>query len=230
MFFDWTFIILIPSIILTLFAQAKVRGNLSKFSRIGTRNGKTGADIAKSILSSAGIRDVNVEMLRSDNGDHYDPSSRTIRLSANNFQSSSITAVAVAAHEAGHAIQHNESYTPLSFRSGFFPVARFGSVLAWPMIIIGIFLASMGEFSMIFIHLGIILFTVTVIFHLVTLPVEFNASRRATEILEAGYYLTDEELRGAKKVLNAAALTYVAAAAAVISQLLRLLLIFGRRQ
>jgi len=216
--------------LLAFYASAKVRTSMSRFANVATRKGLTGAQIAEEMLSRAGVRDVNIEMLNAPNGDHYDPKSRTIRLSAPNFKTSSITAVAVAAHEAGHAIQHNEEYVPLAFRSGIFPLVRISSMMAMPLIIIGFIFAAGGEFSMMFINLGIIFFAVTVFFHLVTLPVEFNASNRAMELLEVGRYLEGDEIDGAKKVLNAAALTYVAAAAAAISQLLRLVLLSGRRR
>lgn len=230
LFFDFTFILIIPAMILAFWAQASVHRNMARFSKVAVRKGQTGAQVAQALLEKAGIYDVPVEMINANGGDHYDPRCRTIRLSAHNFQSSSVTAVAVAAHEAGHAIQHSESYVPLAFRSGIFPVVRFTSFLAVPLIFLGFLLATMGEFSAIFIDIGIIFFTFTVVFHLITLPVEFNASRRAMELLEVGRYLDDDELGGAKKVLRAAAMTYVAAAAVSVMQLLRLLLISGRRR
>jgi len=228
-FFDtWSIMLLLPAILLTLLAQAKVTSNLSRFSRVPTEKGMRGADVAAAILAENGIRDVEIERLDANAGDHYDPTHKVIRLSAHVHDTSSVTAVAVAAHEAGHAIQHNESYSPLIVRGAVFPIVRFASAAAWPLLLIGIVFAAGSPFAPILIDLGIIFFATTVVFHLVTLPVEFNASRRASEVLERGRYLTYEEQEGSKKVLNAAALTYVAAAFVAIMQLLRLLLIRGR--
>ncbi|MCL2171665.1 MAG: zinc metallopeptidase [Defluviitaleaceae bacterium] len=226
--FDATFFVLIPAVILALFAQARVSMNMGRFSQVVSRRGFTGAQVAQAMLERAGISDVPIEMLEGG-GDHYDPKSRTIRLSAHNFQTASITAVAVAAHEAGHAIQHNQGYMPLAFRTGIFPLVRITSFLAWPLFFIGIFMAGAGEFTEVFIDLGIIFFAVTVFFHMVTLPVEFNASSRAMEMLADGRYLEDDELPSAKKVLGAAAMTYVAATAMALLQLLRMILLRGRR-
>ncbi|MCL2576132.1 MAG: zinc metallopeptidase [Defluviitaleaceae bacterium] len=234
-FFDWTILILIPAMILTMWAQAKVSGNLNKYSHIATKRGMSGAAIAAKMLADHGIRDVTIERLPDHKAwaDHYDPKAKAIRLSAHVHDSSSIAAVSVAVHEVGHALQHNEAYMPLAFRSGMFPVVRIGSGLAVPLIIAGIAIAWFQwltpEIASLIINIGIILFTVVVVFQLITLPVEFNASKRAMELLETGRYLsTDDEIRGGKKVLNAAALTYVAAAAVAISQLIRLLLIASR--
>jgi len=228
-FFDmWSFYLLIPAMILALYAQTKVSSNLSRFSQVATKKGMRGADVAASILADNGIRDVEIERMDANSGDHYDPTHKKIRLSAHVYDTSSVTAVAVAAHEAGHAIQHNESYSPLIVRGAVFPIVRLASGAAIPLIIAGLFFGIGGSFAPILVDVGIIFFSVTVAFHLITLPVEFNASRRAAEVLEGGRYLSDDEMHGVKKVLNAAAMTYVAAATMAVMQLLRFLLIRGR--
>ena len=230
----WSFYVLIPAIILAMYAQARVSSNLSRFSQVPTQKGMRGADVAAAILVDHGIRDVEIERMDANAGDHYDPTNKKIRLSAHVHDTASVTAVAVAAHEAGHAIQHNESYSPLIVRGAVFPIVRLTSGMAIPLIFIGfllsaaIYIPPLSYFASIIIDVGIIFFAVTVAFHFITLPVEFNASRRASEVLERGRFLTDEEMTGTKKVLNAAALTYVAAAAMAVMQLLRLLLIRSR--
>ena len=224
----WSFYVLIPAIVLALYAQARVSSNLSRFSQVPTKKGMRGADVAAAILADHGIRDVAIERLDANAGDHYDPTNKTIRLSAHVHDTASVTAVAVAAHEVGHAIQHNESYSPLIVRGAVFPIVRFTSGAAPFLIIAGLLFGMGGTFAPILFDIGIIFFAVSVAFHLITLPVEFNASRRANEILERGRFLTDEEMTGTRKVLNAAALTYVAAAAMAAMQLLRFLLIRGR--
>jgi len=229
-FFDTIgFILLLPAFLLAMLAQARVTTAMSKFSRVNTARGMSGSKIAEAILSRAGVSDVQIERLDANSGDHYDPRSKTIRLSAHVYDSSSVTAVAVAAHEAGHALQHSEAYTPLAMRNGIFPIVRFTSAAAIPLIFIGIMLGLGSEFAPILIDVGIIFFATTVLFHLITLPVEFNASGRAREVLEVGGYLNDEELRGARKVLGAAAMTYVAAAMVAAMQLLRFFLMSRRR-
>jgi len=235
--FDWTFIILIPSMLLALWAQAKVKGNLTKYSKVPTRRGMTGAQVAAQLLAEHGLRDVALERLPDNKpwADHYDPKARAVRLSAHVYDSTSISAVSVAVHEVGHAVQHSESYFPLAFRSGMFPIVRFGSGAAIPIIFIGIILGALGsvdaEIVRIILNVGIIMFTAVVLFQLITLPVEFNASRRAMVMMEQGRYLSDDtEIRGARKVLSAAAMTYVAAATAAISQLIRLLIITSRHR
>jgi hypothetical protein len=235
MFFnDWSILVLIPSMILAFWAQAKVKSNLNRFAGVPTVRGKTGAAVVEQILHDHGIRDVGIERVANAWSDHYDPKNKVIRLSAPVHDSASVTAVAVAAHEAAHAIQHNEGYAALALRSGIFPAVRISSGAAMPLIMIGLILGMM-EFiapgiATFLINLGIIFFAVTVLFHLVTLPVEFNASRRAGEVLAEGRYLEPAEEKGIKKVLSAAAMTYVAAAAVAISQLIRLLLIANRRR
>jgi hypothetical protein len=231
---DWSFIVLIPSMILAFWAQATVKSNLNRFAGVSTSKGMTGAAVVERILQDHGIRDVGIERVNNAWSDHYDPKNKMVRLSAPVHDSASITAVAVAAHEAAHAIQHNEGYTALALRSGIFPIVRLSSGAAMPLIMIGLVLGMMeimpGNMATFLIDLGIIFFAITVMFHLVTLPVEFNASRRAREILADGRYLEPSEEKGIRKVLSAAAMTYVAAAAVAISQLIRLLLIANRRR
>ncbi|MCL2349842.1 MAG: zinc metallopeptidase [Defluviitaleaceae bacterium] len=237
MFFDWTVVLLIPAVILAMFAQAKVSGNLKKFSKAPMMGKMNGAAVAAKILEDHGIRDVTIERLSEKQawGDHYDPKAKAIRLSPHVYDTNSISAVAVAAHEVGHAIQHNEGYTPLVVRSGMFPAVRISSGAAFPLLFAGLILGMMGfiapQFASLLINIGIILFTVVVLFQIVTLPVEFNASRRAMEILESGrYFNNDAEARGAKKVLSAAAMTYVAAAAMAVTQLIRFLIIASQNR
>ena len=190
-------------------------------------SGMTGAQAAERILNSAGIYDVSIQHISGNLTDHYDPRNKVLSLSDSTYGSASVAAVGVAAHECGHAIQHQTSYAPLNIRSAIVPVANFGSTIAWPLILIGLFFnSSTGTFL---IDLGIICFSLAVLFQLVTLPVEFNASSRAVKILESTGILGQEELQGTRKVLGAAALTYVAGAASAILQLLRLVILFGGR-
>ena len=228
--------LLAPAMILALWAQGKVKYNLGKFAKMPTQKGVTGAQVAAELLASEGIRDVTIERLPENQpwADHYDPKSKTIRLSAHVHDTASVSAVAVAAHEVGHAIQHNEAYAPLAIRSGIFPIVRLGSGLAIPLIIAGIILGMLEFISPatadIFILVGIIAFTTVVAFQMVTLPVEFNASKRAREVLEAGRYIsTDAEIKGTRKVLSAAAMTYVAAAATAMMQLIYWIMVASRR-
>ena len=188
----------------------------------------TGAQVAERLLRSAGLNDVKVGQVRGELSDHYNPATKVVNLSDSVYGSTSVAAIGVAAHECGHAIQHAKGYFPLKFRTWFVPVANFGSKLAWPLILIGLFINSQS--SQMIINAGIFLFSFAVIFQLVTLPVEFNASSRALKILEESGMLYEEELRGAKKVLSAAAMTYVAAAVATLLSLLRLIILFGGRR
>lgn len=226
-FFDPTIIMLIPGLALALYAQFKVQNTFSRYSQMAAASGMTGAQVAQRLLEQARINDVQVEMTPGHLTDHYDPRKKVLRLSEQVYHGSSLAALGVAAHEAGHAIQHDVGYLPLNIRSTFVPVAQFGSTLAFPLFLIGFFINS-GWLLM----AGIYAFTAVVLFQLVTLPVEFNASGRAMEALEAGGYVSAAEAGHTKKVLNAAALTYVAAALMGILQLVRLLLLsglFGRR-
>jgi len=223
------FVIIGPAFLLALYAQMKVKIAFSRFSRVGTQAGITGAQAARRILDAAGLRDVAIELYGGWLSDHYDPSKRVLRLSPQVYHQPSIAAVGVAAHEAGHALQHAGGYFPLKFRNAIVPTARIGSWLAFPMIFLGILL-SLKALAL----LGFLLFTGIVVFQLVTLPVEINASRRAKSVLfEMGILRTDEEVRGVSSVLSAAAMTYVAATITALAQLLyfalRLGLIGGRR-
>lgn len=227
MFFDPTFILLIPAIIFTLYAQFKVQATFNKYQDVQAVSGRTGAQVAREILDRSNLYDVPVELTPGTLSDHYDPRSRILRLSPEVYHGRSLAAYGVAAHETGHAIQHSEAYVPLTIRNGIFPVASLGSNLGYFLFFIGIIFGGGNTFLL---DLGIILFTFFVGFTVLTLPVEYNASNRALAILGASGYLTQgEEIGGAKKVLNAAALTYVAAAATAILQLLRMLFIRGNR-
>jgi Zn-dependent membrane protease YugP len=220
MMLDFTMILLIPAIILSLYAQAKVQTTFNKYLRVPASIGLNGAMIAQRILANNGIHDVTVEMTSGKLTDHYDPRSRTVRLSPEVYSGTSIASIGVAAHEVGHAIQHNNGYFPLELRSTFVPVAQFGSSLAFPLILIGLLMSSPSLFNF-----GIILFTAVVLFQIVTLPVEFNASNRAIAQLEATGFLASQDVSGVRKVLSAAALTYVAAAVAAVLNLVRLLIL-----
>jgi Zn-dependent membrane protease YugP len=229
-FWDPTMILLIPALILAAYAQAKVQSTYAKYSQIRSASGRTGREVAQAILSANGIPDVTVEPGEGYLSDHYDPIKKTIQLSPHNYQDSSIAAVSVAAHECGHAIQHKEGYAALQLRTAIFPLANIGSSLAWIFIIAGfIFANRLAIFGVGLLDIGIFLFTFAVIFQLVTLPVEFNASKRAIVQLNRLGLVAPQEQVEAKKVLDAAALTYVAAAAAAVLQLIRLLLLRGRR-
>ncbi|SCG83812.1 hypothetical protein DW1_2248 [Proteiniborus sp. DW1] len=223
--FDPTMIVLIPAIILTLYAQGKVKSSFAKYLKVPTLRGYTGADVARRLLDQNGLRDIPIELASGHLSDHYDPRNRVLRLSPEVYRSSSIASVSVAAHEVGHAIQHANGYVPLSFRNMIFPVARFGSSAAWLFIIAGLLVPSLGGLM----DIGIILFGTAVLFQLITLPVEFNASSRALRLLDSNGFISAEEEYGAKKVLRAAALTYVAAMATGVAQLVRLILIRNRR-
>jgi Zn-dependent membrane protease YugP len=221
--FDPTMLILIPAMILVFWAQMRVKSTFKKWSEIPTRSGVTAAQVARDILDKNNLNDIPVEYVPGDLTDHYDPRGRVVRLSASTYNSTSIAAIGVAAHEVGHAIQHDMAYMPLQARNLLFPVARFGDSLGPLIVIVGFFFQS--SFGAAMIDFGIVLFSLAVGFYVITLPVEFNASSRAVAILEGGGYMNQEEVQGARKVLNAAALTYVAAAAASLSQLIRLLLL-----
>lgn len=226
-YYDPTYILVLIGVVLSMLASAKVNSTFKKYSQVRSRSGFTGAMAAERILQSAGIYDVRIEHINGNLTDHYDPGSKVLRLSDSVYGQSTVAAVGVAAHECGHAIQHANGYAPLKIRSAIVPVANFGSKISWPMILLGLFLGSAGN---LFIQLGIIFFCAAVAFQLVTLPVEFNASSRAVQILGDSGILYEEEVRQTKKVLSAAALTYVAAAASSILQLLRLIILFGGRR
>ena len=227
-YWDPTYILVLAGMVLCLGASAMVNSAMRKYSRVRNRSGITGAEAARRILNNEGLYNVQIECLKSGGGDHYDPRSNTVRLSYDNYNQASVTAVGVAAHECGHAIQHQKQYAPLSVRSAIVPLANFGSFAAWPLIVIGLFITS--STGALLINIGILCFSLAVLFQLVTLPVEFNASSRAVRILGETGILGEEELRGTRKVLKAAALTYVAGAASAILQLLRLLILTSGRR
>lgn len=229
-FWDPTMILLIPAIILAAYAQAKVRSTYAKYSEVPASSRRTGREVAQAILAANGIPDVKVEPGEGFLSDHYDPIKKSVHLSPKNYEESSIAAVSIAAHECGHAIQHAQGYAALQLRTAIFPLANIGTNLAWIFIIAGfIFANRINFFGIGLLDIGIFLFTFAVMFQLVTLPVEFDASKRAVVQLNRLGLVSPEEQQGAKKVLDAAALTYVAAAAAAVLQLVRLLLIRDRR-
>ncbi|MDO4581884.1 MAG: zinc metallopeptidase [Bacillota bacterium] len=224
MYYDWTMILLLPAILLSAWAQYKVSSTYSKYGKVASKSGVTAAQMARTMLDYNGLSNISVEQVAGNLTDHYDPKKKVLRLSQTVYGSSSVAALGVAAHEAGHAMQDAESYIPLKVRGALVPLASFGSYASWVLIAIGL---VMGAFNL--LGIGILLFSLAVLFQLVTLPVEFNASRRAMAALEGGGYLDAGELTQTRKVLSAAAMTYVAAALTAVLQLLRLLLIFGRR-
>ena len=219
-FFDWTMILLLPAMALALYAQAKVKRAYPKYSRVGSAAGLTGAETARRLLRQNGIVDVAVEEVGGKLSDHYDPRARVVRLSSGIFHGGHLAGLAVAAHEVGHAVQHASGYFALNMRHTFLPVARIGAWAAFPLFFIGFFFQSPQM-----IDIGILLYAAVVGFQLITLPVEFNASSRAMALLVDGRYLQASEAADAKKVLNAAALTYVAATATAVMQLVRLLIL-----
>lgn len=224
-YFDPTYILIIIAAIISLIAQWRVNSAFSKYSRMASMSGMTGAQAARMILQSNGINDVSVQRISGKLTDHYNPSTKVLNLSESVYGSTSVAAIGVAAHECGHAIQHARGYFPLSLRTALVPVANIGSQLSWVFIIVGAILS----FNQTLITIGIIMFSAAVLFQLVTLPVEFNASARALEQLESNGILYRDEVSQTRKVLSAAALTYVAAAATAILQLLRLIILFGGR-
>lgn len=230
--FDSTILLMIPPLLLSLYAQHKVKSTFEKYSNVPSRRRLSGAQVAAQLLAAAGIHDVKIEAVPGYLSDHYDPSAKAVRLSEAVYNKQSLAALGVAAHEVGHAVQHNTRYSPLAWRSGIFPLVNIGSKLAMPLIMIGIFLpmfaAGMGELGGMLLNAGIVLFSITVLFQLITLPVEFNASRRAMDMLVQQGILTHDETRPTKRVLDAAALTYVAAAIAAIMTLIRFILIARR--
>lgn len=225
-YFDpYYWIILAPAFLLALLAQVNVSSTFNRYSRVASRRGLTGAQAAEAVLRANGVYDVRIERVAGRLSDHYDPRSNVIRLSDSVYGSNSIAAVGVAAHEAGHAVQYAQAYGPIKIRGALIPVCNFSSQISILLIILGFVLYSQPLFAV-----GVILFAVATVFQVVTLPVEFNASRRAVRCLEETHLLDDQELRGAKKVLGAAAMTYVAALLVSIAQLLRYLLAFNSRR
>ena len=222
-YFDPTYVLVIIAFLLTLFASMGVKSTFSKYNDVRSSRGITAASAARQILDANGLQNIRVEHVSGDLTDHYSPNENVIRLSDSTYNSTSVAAIGVAAHECGHAIQHARGYAPLSFRSALVPVANIGSQLSWLFIILGIFFG--GSHTLIMI--GILMFSAAVLFQLVTLPVEFNASGRALKLLSETGILQKDEVSDTRKVLSAAALTYVAAATTAVLQLLRLLRLFG---
>lgn len=224
-YFDPSYVLILIGLLLSMAASAKVNSTYARYARVGARCGMTGAEAAKRLLNSQGIYDVTVRRVPGKLTDHYDPRNKTVNLSESVYGSTSIAAIGVAAHECGHAMQDAGGYVPLRVRGALVPVANFGAQISWPLILIGLLFSS-GSSSML-ITLGILMFSLSVLFQLVTLPVEFNASSRAVNLLDRTGILAGQEVGQTRQVLSAAALTYVAAAAASILQLLRLLYLFG---
>lgn len=229
--FDWTYIVLVlPCLILSLWASSSVKNTFNRYSKQYSLRGITGADAAQRVLSSNGIRNVRIERVAGSLTDHYDPKANIIRLSDDVYSSTSTAAIGVACHEAGHAVQYATNYAPIKLRAAIIPVTNFGSKLAMPLILLGVLFSFLGSLSYTLVYLGIACFSLSLIFQLITLPVEFNASRRAIRAISDTGILTQQELTGARKTLKAAAMTYVAATAVSLAQLLRLIAIFGRRR
>lgn len=224
-YFDPTYILVLIGAVLSIIASARVNSTFQKYARERSLSGMTGAQAAETILRSRGINDVRVEHIRGNLTDHYDPSRKVVRLSDSVYSSSSVAAIGVAAHECGHVMQHHEGYAPLNIRTALVPAANIGSRLGIPIIIVGLILGS----NPVLVNIGIWVFSIAVLFQIVTLPVEFDASRRALVCIEQYGIVTSDERRKSAKVLKAAAYTYVAAAAASILQLLRLVMLFGKR-
>lgn len=221
-FWDPTMILLLPALLISMYAQMKVSGTFHRYSQVPSHRGMTGADVARYILNQNGLHDIPIERIGGNLSDHYDPRSRVVRLSADVYGSTSLAALGVAAHEVGHAIQHDTGYLPLFIRNTVIPVTQIGSYLSMPLFFLGLLMSSAP-----LVKIGIVLFAAIVFFQMVTLPVEFNASSRAIATLGGEGFLDDTELKGTRKVLNAAALTYVAAALMAVLQLVRLILVSG---
>ena len=225
-YYDPMYILIIISCVIALIAQVKVKRTYNRYAKVASSKGMTGAMVAEQLLRSQGIYDVSVQRISGSLTDNYNPRYKTLNLSDSVYNSTSVAAIGVAAHETGHAIQHAQGYGPLSFRTALFPFANIGSRLSWIFIIAGLIFGSTN----VLVDIGILMFSLAVLFQLVTLPVEFNASSRALKLLESEGYLYGDENRQARKVLTAAAMTYVAAAATAILQLLRLIYLFGGRR
>ena len=228
MYIDPTYILVLIGVIICMVASAKMNSTFNRYSRVRNHSGITGREAAEQILHRSGIYDVRVEHVSGNLTDHYDPKNKVLRLSDATYNSTSVAALGVAAHECGHAVQHATGYVPLKIRGSLVPVANFGSSIAWPLIIIGLFIG--GNSSSLLINLGILAFSLAVLFQIVTLPVEFNASNRAVRILGSSGMLYEDEVKDTRKVLTAAALTYVAGATSAILQLLRIILLTGGRR
>ncbi|MDL2287154.1 zinc metallopeptidase [Eubacteriales bacterium OttesenSCG-928-G02] len=230
MYFDWTYIVIVlPMVIFSLIASARVNSTFNKYEKVLSKKGLTGREAARMVLDNNGLSYINIEKVNGKLTDHYDPKANVIRLSESVYSSTSTAAIGVAAHEAGHAVQHSQGYTPMKIRSAIIPVTNIGSQLGMVLIMIGIIMMYYSEFFINVAYAGVILYSAVAVFQLVTLPVEFNASSRALASLSQYGILDEEELKSSKKVLSAAAMTYVAALAVSIATILRFLLIIGGR-
>ena len=228
--FDWTYLVLVlPCMIFAMIASSRVNSTFKKYANQYSARRITGAEAAQRVLSANGVHGVRIERVSGNLTDHYDPKTNVIRLSDSVYNSTSTAAIGVACHEAGHAVQYAESYAPIKLRAAIIPLTNFGSKLAMPLILLGILCTFLGELSTVLVYLGIAAFGLSFVFQLITLPVEFNASRRAMEAIKGANLLTPDEQQGAKQTLQAAAMTYVAATATALAQLLRLIVIFGGR-
>lgn len=229
--FDWTYLVIVlPCLILSMLASSSVNSTFNKYSKVNSIRHITGAEAAQRVLAANGVRGVRIEHVSGKLTDHYDPKTNVIRLSDNVHSSTSVAAIGVACHEAGHAVQYAQNYGPIKLRAAIIPITNIGSKIAMPLILAGILFSFLGNFSYTLVYLGIAAFSLSLIFQLVTLPVEFNASRRAMQTIESSGLLTHEEQQGAKKTLKAAAMTYVAATAVALAQLVRLIVLFGGRR
>lgn len=229
--FDWTYLVLVlPCLILSLWASASVKSTFRRYSQQYSQRRITGADAAERVLRNNGVHNVRIERVAGDLTDHFDPRTNVIRLSDSVYGSTSTAAIGVACHEAGHAVQYAKHYAPIKLRAAIIPITNIGSKLAMPLILLGIVLSFLGNLSYTLVYLGIACFALSLVFQLITLPVEFNASRRAIRAIDDAGILTSQELIGAKKTLRAAAMTYVAATATALAQLLRLIVLFGGRR
>ena len=226
--FDWTYLVLVlPCVILSLWASSSVNSTFQKYSQQLSIRRITGAQAAQRVLAHNGVSGVRIERVSGNLTDHYDPTTNVIRLSDSVYDATSTAAIGVACHEAGHAVQYAQNYAPIKLRAAIIPLTNFGSRIAMPLILIGILLTFLGTFSTVLVYLGIACFGMSLLFQLVTLPVEFDASKRAMNAIESAGLLTEEEQQGARKTLRAAAMTYVAATAVSLAQLLRLIVLFG---
>ena len=229
--FDWTYLyIVLPCLLLAMIASARVNSTFKRYAKQISSRRITGQDAARRVLQANGVTGVRIERVNGNLTDHYDPKTNVIRLSDSVYDNPSTAAIGVACHEAGHAVQYAHSYFPIKVRAAIIPITNIGSRLAMPLILLGVLFSALGNYSYTLVYIGIACFALSLVFQLVTLPVEFNASRRAMQAIEETELLTDEEQKGARKTLTAAAMTYVAAVAVAAAQLLRLVLLFGGRR
>lgn len=231
MFFDWTYVVyVLPAVIFAMWASAHVNSTYNKYKNQLSARGITGAQAARMVLDANGLYHVRIEQVAGELSDHFDPRTNVVRLSQGVYDNTSTAAIGIACHEVGHAIQHATGYVPVKIRTAIVPITNLGSKLSMPLILIGLVLGAFSEWMFMLVYAGIACFALSTVFQLVTLPTEFNASRRAMDSIQTYNILSDDELRGTRKVLTAAAMTYVAALAVSVMQLLRLLLLAGRRR